>query len=97
MVKKQTKQARNLDWVKHCQAGISDFVQAGYDRDVTNGVSDMRTYDGIYLGSTGHRQGTVKLFDMCTGKVKKPRTITILPVPDHIIILVNKWGKRFQR
>ena len=64
MVKKQTKQVRKLDWVKHCQAGFSDFVQASYDCDVTNGVSDMRTYDGIYLGPTGNRQGTVKVFDM---------------------------------
>ena len=39
----------------------------------------------------------MKVFDICTGKVKKPRTITILPVPDRVIVLVNKWGKRFQR
>ena len=39
----------------------------------------------------------MKVFDICTGKVKKPRTITILPVPDRVIVLVNKWGKSFQR
>ena len=57
----------------------------------------MRTYDGIYLGPTGNRQGTVKVFDISTGKVKKHWNITILSVPDRFIILVNKWGKRFQQ
>ena len=88
---------RKLDWEKHCQAGFGDFVQASYDRDVKNGVSDMRTYNGIYLGPTGNHQGNVKVFNIGTGKVKKPRTIRILPVPDRVIILVNKLGKRFQR
>ena len=39
----------------------------------------------------------MKVFNIGTGKVNKPRTVTILPVPDRVIILVNKWGKRFQR
>ena len=86
-----------LDWEKHFQAGIGDFVQAVYDRDVKNGVINMCSYNGIYLGPTGNRQGTVKAFDICIGKVKKTRTITILPVPDRVIVLVKKWGKRFQR
>ena len=88
---------RKLDWEKHCQAGFGDFLQASYDCDVMNGVSDMRTYGGIYLVTQGNRQGTVKLFYIGTGKVKKPRTITILPLPDRVIRLVNKWGKRFQQ
>ena len=61
---------RKLDWAKHLQAGFGDFVKASYDRDVTNRVRDMRTYDGIYLGPTGNCQGTVEVFDICTGKVK---------------------------
>ena len=88
---------RKLDWTKHCKARFSDYVQSNYDRDVTNRVSDMRTYDSIYLGPTGNRQGTVKVFDIGTGKVKKQRTITVLPAPDRVIALVNKWGKRFQK
>ena len=39
----------------------------------------------------------MKAFDICIGKVKKTRTITILPVPDRVIVLVNKGGKMFQR
>ena len=35
----------------------------------------------------------MKVFDICTGKVKKPRTITILPVPDRVIILVKNGVK----
>ena len=77
-----------LDWEKHFQAGIGDFVQAVYDRDVKNGVINMCSYNGIYLGPTGNRQGTVKVLYICTGKVKKPRTITILTVPECVIVLV---------
>ena len=72
-------------------------MHASYDRNVTNSVSDTLTYNVIYLGPTGNRHGTVEVFDIDSGKVKKPWTIKIMPVPDQVIILVNKWGKRFQR
>ena len=83
-----------LDWGKHYKAGFGDFVRARYDRDVTNLVSDMRTYDSIYLGPTGNRQVTISIFDIETGKVKKPRTIVYFPVPDRVITAVNKWGRK---
>ena len=35
---------------KHCKAGFGDLLQASYDRDITNRVGNMRTYEGIYLG-----------------------------------------------
>ena len=69
-------------------------MRARYDRDVTNLVSDMRTYDSIYLGPTGNRQVTISIFDIETGKIKKPRTIVYFPVPDRVITAVNKWGRK---
>ena len=72
-------------------------MQASYDRNITNRVCDMRTYDGIYLGLTGNRQGTLNVFDLETGKIKKPLTIVYLPVPSRIIETVNKWGRKFQK
>ena len=88
---------RKLYWEKQCKAGFGDFVQASYDRDVTNRVCDMCTYEGIYVGPTGNRQGTVNVFDMKTGKVKKPRTFVSFPVPYRVIETVNKWGIKFQK
>ena len=61
---------RNLYWDNHCKSGFGDFVQASFDRNITNRVGDMRTFDGIYLGPTGNRQVTVNVFDLNTGKVK---------------------------
>ena len=41
---------------KHCKAGFGDYVQASYNHDIDNQVSDIFTYDIIYLGPTGNRQ-----------------------------------------
>ena len=42
-------------------------------------------------------QGTVKVVDLNTGKVKKPKTFTEVPMPDSIVKLVNDWGKKYQK
>ena len=72
------------------------YVEASEDADVTNDMKS-RTYSGIYLGTTGNIQGTHKVFDIKTGKVKKPRTISVFPMPDRVLKLVNQWGQRSQR
>ena len=56
-----------------------------------------RTFPGIFLGPTGNRQGTHKVFDINTGVVKKPRTITPLPMPDRVIAVIEDWGQRHQK
>ena len=84
---------RKLYWEKQCKAGFGDFVQASYDRNVTNRVGDMLTYGGIYLGPSGNWQGNVNVFYLETGEIKKPRTIVSFPVPDRVIATVNKWGR----
>ncbi len=52
------------------------------------------TFPGIFLGPTGNQQGTHRVFDNNTGIVKKPRTITPLPMPDRVITVVEDWGRR---
>jgi hypothetical protein len=52
------------------------------------------TFPGIFIGPTGNRQGTHKVFDINTGVVKKPRTVTLLPIPNMVIKVVNDWGCR---
>jgi hypothetical protein len=42
-------------------------------------------------------QGTHKVFDIKTGKVKKTRTVQQLPMPDSFIAAVNNWGLRSKR
>jgi len=71
-------------------------VEASEDATITN-TMESRTYRGIYLGNTFNIQGTHKVFDIRSGKVKKPRTVQRLPMPDSFIAEVNKWGLRSKR
>jgi hypothetical protein len=50
------------------------------------------TFPGIFLSPIGNCQGTHKVFDINTGVVRKPHTVTLLPMPDRVIKVVNDWG-----
>ena len=56
-----------------------------------------RAYPALLLGPTGNIQGTIKAYDLTTGRVKKPRTFTPYPMPDRVIRAVNKIGLRDQK
>ena len=47
------------------------------------------------MGPSENIQGTVKVFDINTGKVKKPKTFTEVLMPDSAMKLVNDWGKKY--
>ena len=92
---------RKLDWVKHCTTKgqpleFGEYVEAHEDPDITN-TPRSRTFPAIYLGPTTNIQGTKKVFDLKTGVVKKPRSVTRFPCPDRVIALVNAWGRRYQK
>ena len=42
-------------------------------------------------------QGTVKVLDLNTGKVKKPKTFTEVAMPDNVVKLVHYWGKKYKK
>jgi hypothetical protein len=56
-----------------------------------------QTFPGIFLSLTGNHQGTHKVFDINTGVVKKPHTITPLPMPDRVIAVIEDWGRHHQK
>ncbi len=87
---------RKLDFDKHCKATFGSYVEAHEDPTITNTMRS-RTFPGIFLGPTGNRQGTHKVFNINTGVVKKPRIITPLPMPDWVITMVEDWGRRHQK
>jgi hypothetical protein len=80
-----------LDFKKHCKTTFGSYVKAHDDPTITNTMRP-RTFPGIFLGPTGNRQGTHKVFDINTGVIKKPRTITPLPMPDRVIAVIEDWG-----
>ena len=59
---------RRLDWNKHCTGEFGEYVEAHSDPDITN-TNKTRTFTGIYLGITGNKQGTKKVFNLMTGTV----------------------------
>jgi hypothetical protein len=85
-----------LDFKKHCKTTFGSYAQAHDDPTITN-TMQPQTFPGIFLSPTGNRQGTHKVFDINTGVVKKPRTITPLPMPDRVIAVIKDWGRHHQK
>jgi hypothetical protein len=84
-----------LDWNKHYTGEFGKYVEAHSDPDETN-KNKPCTFAGIYLGVIGNIQGTKKVFNLKTGTVKKPRSVTVLPISDMVIKQVDTWGKKYQ-
>ena len=84
---------RGLDFNKHFKHQFGTYVEAHEDPIITN-TNRSCTYPGVYIGTTGNIQGTPKVFDIKSGKVKKPRSVTAFNVPDRVIDIVDRWGKR---
>jgi len=87
---------RKLDYKRHFWIKFRSYVEAHEDPDITNTMR-AHTYPGIYLGCMTNLQGTRKVFDLLTGVVKKPRSVTEFPIPDRVIKMVDAWGKRYQK
>ena len=87
---------RKADWAKHLTYPFGTYLEAHADNEVTNTMSD-RTFPGIFCGTTGNIQGTMRVFDINTGLVKKCRNATKFPMPDDVIRKVNAWGKKSSR
>jgi hypothetical protein len=87
---------RKINFKKHCKATFSSYAKAHNDPTITNTMRP-RTFPRIFLGLTGNRQGTHKVFDINTGIVKKNRTITPLPMPDRVITAIKDWRRHHQK
>ena len=65
-------------------------------KEVTNDISD-RTLPGIFRGTIGNIQGTMRVFGVNTGIVKKFYNATKFSIPNDIIKKINAWRKNFKR
>ena len=77
---------------KDRKAVFGAYVEASTDADITNTMAD-RTHSFLALGPSGNLQGSVKCYDLLTGKVVVRRTIKVLPMPERLLRLANQWGK----
>ena len=78
---------RELDFEKHCKTTFGSYVEAHNNLTIMN-TMQLHTFYRIFLGPTENRQRTHKVFDINTGVVKKPCSVTPLPMPDRVITVV---------
>ena len=71
------------------------YVEASTDATVTNNNTE-RTRSCVALGPVGNRQGSVKCWDIESGKVLHRRTVTQLPWPldNKLVRKIEEWGKK---
>ena len=79
---------RKIDMQKDCKAVFAAYVEASTNADVTNTMADW-IHSCLALGPSGNLQGSVKCFNLLTGKVIVRRTIKVLPMPERILKLAN--------
>ena len=82
---------RGVDYSKDCRADLGAYIQASTDKVVTNG-NNPRTNGCIALGPSGNRQGSLKCFDIETGKLVVCRIAKQIPWPDRMLKIACEWG-----
>ena len=72
-----------MGYERDCKIDIGSYVEAGTDATVTNDNTE-RMRSCVALGPVGNKQGSVKCFDVESGKILHRRTVTQLPwSPDN--------------
>ena len=86
---------RKLDMDKDCRVLFGAYVDASKDaeRKKYYGRADTQLYRAW---AQWNLQGSVKCFDLLTGKLIIRRTVEAVPYPDRIIRPANSWGKQSQ-
>ena len=71
---------------------MGGYVEASTDVIGTND-NTPRTHSRIVLGLSGNQQGSVKCFDLETGKVVVGTTIKQIPWLEIMIKKASAWGR----
>lgn len=70
----------STDYTRDCKVDVGSYVEASTDVIVTTDNKE-RTRSCVALGPVGNRQGSVKCFDIETGKLLRRCTVTQVPWP----------------
>ena len=87
---------RGVDYNKDCRADLGGYVEARPDKVVTND-NTPRTHACIALGPSGNRQGSLKCFDLKTGKVVVRRVADQIPWPESMIKIASAWSRKSKK
>jgi hypothetical protein len=77
---------------KHCRIPFVGYAQSYVDSLQGNRVMRSRTFGPLSLGLTGNIQGTYNFMSLLTGRLIKARLFTPLPMPDDVIMQVERMG-----
>jgi hypothetical protein len=78
---------------KDCRADVGSYIEATVDADIKNGQEE-RTHSCILLSPSGNMHGSLKCFDLKTGKVVIRRRVEQLPLPTRILNKAIEWGEK---
>ena len=79
-----------LDFKKDCRVPFGAYIEASTDTIATKDMS-LRTRGSLSLGPAENLQGLLKCFVLETGQVR--RSFKVLPMPNRVVKLANRWGK----
>ena len=87
---------RGVDYNKDCRADLGAYIQASTDKVVTND-NTPRTHGNIALGPSRNRQGSLKCFNLETGKLVVRRIAKKIPWPDRMLKIASEWGRKSKK
>ena len=85
-----------MDYCNDCRADLGGYVEDRSDKIVTND-NTPRTHSCIALGPSDNRQGSLKWFDLETGKMITRRVADQLPRTDSMIETASAWGRKSKK
>ena len=71
-------------------------MEAHPDKIITND-NTLCTHSCIAMGPSGNRQGSLKCFDLETGKMVIRRVADQMPWPDSMIKTASAWGRKSKK
>ena len=84
----------NINYEKHCKIPFGSYVQV-YNENKQQNTQHPRTINCLYMRYTTNQQPGHQLLDICTGAlITRDGKITVLPITQNIIDIVEKMAKR---
>ena len=85
----------STDYERDCKVNVGSYVEASTETIMTNDNTEPAS-SCVAVGPVGNRQGSVKCFDIETGKILHRRTVTQLPWPldNRLVKKIEEWGKK---
>lgn len=81
-----------IDYKRDCQLKLGEYVQV-HDEDMITNTMKERTLGAICLGPVGNAQGSYNFLSLKTWRVIKRKTWVSVPMPQHVIELLNQKAK----